>query len=108
MRNLKTKRSAVCHWNKKISNIEESVFEQNKLLQSSEKSSENVLEIIDKEIKVDIKNSKEELRKQRVGPPRRSASKMLGNWIISRALCGCTARTPSQLSVTISRGDDRQ
>merc|ERR1719495_1125600 len=49
----------------KISNIEESVFEQNKLLQSSEKSSENVLEIIDKEIKVDIKNSKEELRKQR-------------------------------------------
>jgi len=66
MRNLKTKRSAVCHWNKKISNIEESVFEQNKLLQSSEKSSENVLEIIDKEIKVDIKNSKEELRKQRV------------------------------------------
>ena len=56
----------------KISHIEDRVFEQNKLLQSSEKSSENLLEIIDKEIKVDIKSSKEELRKQREYKNRRA------------------------------------
>jgi len=49
----------------RIGDMEEKIFEQNKLLQSSENSSKDVLEIVEKELKVDIRNSKEELRKQR-------------------------------------------
>ena len=49
----------------RIGDMEEKIFEQNKLLQSLENSSKDVLEIVEKELKVDIRNSKEELRKQR-------------------------------------------
>jgi len=52
-------------FDQRITSLEEVSSEQSRLVKASENSSKEVLELVENEIKADIRNSKDELRKQR-------------------------------------------
>ena len=59
-------------FDQRITSFEEVSSEQSRLVKASENSSKEVLELVENEIKADIRNSKDELRKQRKYRTRKS------------------------------------
>merc|ERR1712106_894393 len=73
-------------FDQRITSFEEVSSEQSRLVKASENSAQEVLELVENEIKADIRNSKDELRKQRISMDSRNT---------------CMARTRHQLDAVL-------